>query len=706
MGSAPDTPPRAWKADTREGTGAPAALCDAHVQQESPYRRRVLGLLAPLAVVALVLLAFTPVLRNDFVGWDDDQNLLLNTHYRGLKPANLRWMFTSFLLGHYQPLSWISFGLDYLLWGMNPTGYHLTNLLLHAANTLLVYLLAQKLLLLALTHPVPAAARSSGAALAAALFALHPLRVESVAWVTQRRDVLGSFFYLLAVLAYLRAQGEGRRGRWLAAGLGAMFLSLLSKATAVTLPAVLLVLDAHPLRRLAGAGERRPGPSVRRVLVEKVPFLVLAATGAVVAVTAQAHSRALEPLSEYGPGQRLAQACYGLAFYLYKSLLPVSLSPLYEVPVRFDPLAGRYLLSGLFVAVLTPALVSLRRRWPDGLAAWVCYVAVLSPVLGTFQSGRQFVADRYTYLPCVGWCVLAGGGLIRLWSLASRAGLSGSAGRAARWLFGVLAGAGIGSLLSLTRAQTLVWSDSETLWRHVLSIDPSSPTGHDNLGVALLDRGDLEAAIAEHRQAQHLRPDDPQTCHRLAYALARAGRPEEAIRMYRQALANDTGHVPSRINLANLLDRLGRVDEAIEQLEEVVRTAPRTPDAAFHLGELLRRKSRFSEAIRVWRAGLEATPDHVEMTVQLAALLTTCPEASFRDPREALRLADRACRLTGNGNPKALLAKGAALGQLGRWDEAVAALGEALDLARSQGDETLVATAEGLLREYRSQGRR
>ena len=297
-----------------------------------------MGFAIPAAVAVLTFLAFLPTLDNGFVDWDDISNLGDNESYRGIGRTQIAWMFTTFHMGHYIPLTWLTFGLDYAVWGMDPFGYHLTNLVLHAANAALVYWIAVWLLTLA----VPGLSSEwlglrLTAMTAALLFSLHPLRVESVAWATERRDVLCGFFYLLAILAYLRAceaQSASARGRrlWYGAAVAAFAISLLSKSMAVSLPVVLLLLDIYPLRRLTLDRAILKEPRQRLVLAEKIPFVILSAAAAVAAVVAVRRGALLAPMSELGIVERVTLATFSLAFYLWKMLAPVNLSPLYEMP--------------------------------------------------------------------------------------------------------------------------------------------------------------------------------------------------------------------------------------------------------------------------------------------------------------------------------------------------------------------------------------
>src|SRR5437773_8464299 len=365
--------------------------------------------LVPVLIALVTVAAFLPALQNQFVSWDDDENFLDNPHYRGLGWTHLYWMWTTHL-GHYIPLTWMTLGLDYLLWGMNPVGYHLTNLLLHAANAVVFFFVVRRILALALPGPSERGhALAVSAGFAALVFAIHPLRVESVAWATERRDVLSGLFYLSAILVYLRACERGERGRWYWGAVALFGCALLSKSMVVNLPVVLLILDVYPLRRLGGSIGWWSAPA-RRVYGEKIPFVLLAAAASVIAFMAQFSAQTAASLAQLSVLGRLAVSAYGLSFYLGKLVVPVNLSPLYELPPTVNPGALPFILSYGLVLAITALVLVLRRRVPGLLATWLAYIVVLRPVLGIFQIGLQIAADRYTYLAGLGWAILAGAG--------------------------------------------------------------------------------------------------------------------------------------------------------------------------------------------------------------------------------------------------------------------------------------------------------
>src|SRR2546428_2827230 len=332
---------------------------------------RWLPWLVPGLIALVTFVAFLPALQNQFVNWDDKDNFRDNPHYRGLGWTHLRWMWTTHR-GHYIPLTWMTLGLDYLLWDMNPVGYHLTSLLLHAATAVVFFFVVRRILTRALPSPSEhgyALAVSAGAA--ALVFAIHPLRVESVAWVTERRDVLSGLFYLLAILMYLRACQRGARGRgWYWLSVAVFICALLSKSMVVNLPVVLLILDVYPLRRLGGFVGWWSAPA-RRVYVEKVPFVLLAAAASAVALMAQLSHNTVTSLAQLSVPGRPAVLSYGLSLYLWKTVAPVNLSPLYELPPTVNPWAPPFLLSYGLVLAITATALALRRRVP-GLPAAGC----------------------------------------------------------------------------------------------------------------------------------------------------------------------------------------------------------------------------------------------------------------------------------------------------------------------------------------------
>jgi protein O-mannosyl-transferase len=537
---------------------------------------------------------FSPALQYGFILWDDDRNLLTNPAYRGLGWAQIRWAFTSAVMGHWIPVTWLTFGVDHALWGMNAFGYHLTNILLHAANAVLFYLLALRLLRLGLPSASAGAIRL-GAIVAALFFALHPLRVESVAWVTERRDVLSALFYLLTVLAYLKACATDGplRTRWLVASIGAYALGLLSKSLIMSLPFVLLVLDVYPLRRA-----RR---NWRRVLLEKLPYLVLAMAAAVISVLVVIAKVGLTSSSAYPLPARAAMALYSLVFYLWKTLVPLLLSPMYELPARVALTTPRFLAPALFAVGLTVGLVLARRAWPAALAVWLVYGVTLAPVSGIVHNGPQLVADRYSYLSCLGIALLVGAAVAAAVSSAaiSRPVRAGVVFAGFAWLVG---------LTALTVQQLPVWHDAEEVWRRALEVDPDCAFCHGQTGALVGNRGDFGSAIAHFVRVVELRPGNVRHRSNLGLALLKAGRPVEGAAEFERILAKEPADAETRTRLGLALAQQGKLAEASREFERASRDDPRNAGALTQLGISLIELGRPAEAIPYLESAVRLDP--------------------------------------------------------------------------------------------------
>src|SRR5213083_525509 len=573
--------------------------------------------LAPLLVALFTLAAFLPALQNQFVDWDDAANFLDNPHYRGLGWTHLRWMWTTHL-GHYIPLTWMTLGLDYLLWGMNPLGYHLTNLLLHAANAVVFFFVVRRILTLALPSPSargPALAVSAG--FAALVFAIHPLRVESVAWVTERRDVLSGLFFLLTILVYLRSCERPELGRWWYGLSVALFgCALLSKSMAVSLPVVLLILEVYPLRRLGGS-LGWASASARRVYVEKIPFVLLAAAASALALLAQLSSRAMVSVAHLSALDRLVVSAYGLSFYLWKTVVPLNLSPLYMLPQTVNPAATPFIVSYGGVLAVTAIALALRRRRPGLPAAWLAYVVVLLPVLGIAQSGPQIAADRYTYLAALGWAILAGAGLLSCWRLST----SSTTGAPTTWGLAGMATGIVIALGVLTWNQVQIWHDSGRLWTYALALDPNSPIAHSNLGELLDRQGRPAEAIDHFQQALRTKPDFPLAHNNWGMALKGQGRPAEAIDHFQQALRLKPDFPIAQNNWGTALGQLGEPAAAIDHFQQALRLDPDFALARSNWGAALLQQGQPAEAIEHLQQALRVQPDLAEAHANLGLAL-------------------------------------------------------------------------------------
>ncbi len=572
----------------------------------SRWTMRALSVFAiPLALVLVTFVVFLPVLFNGFVEWDDQVNLTENLEYRGLGKAQLKYFFTTVLMGHYIPLTWLTFGLDYVLWGMNPTGYHLSSLLIYCANAAVLYFVALRVLEKATTF---GRATLRLAAIAATLFfTLHPLRAESVAWATERRDVLSGFFFLLTVLTYFRmADASGRRRRWLLAGaVGCYFVALASKASVMVLPAVLILLDVYPLRRLGGGLRAWAGPAARGVWAEKIPFVLLGIGGAAVMYYAQNASMFITPLERYPLTARVGMTFYSLWFYVSKTLVPEGLSPLYELPAKVNPLHWRFLLPAIAVTAVTVALVALRRRWPAGLTAWAYYAIGLGPVIGIVHAGHQLTNDRYSYLPGLGLALLFGGVV----GTVARAAAAGTIRPSVAWAAAVVGVVWLAGLSVLTFYQVQVWRDTDTLWRYALEAEPDCAICHGNLGVYLGNKGYTTLAREQFELTLKLRPDQARAHHHLGFVFVASGDYPAAVEAYKTYLKRYPNDADALSNIGAALMNLHQTKEALGYIERAVRVKPTHVHAITNLGFATDELGRPLEALEHFRRAIRLKPE-------------------------------------------------------------------------------------------------
>lgn len=554
--------------------------------------------LLPALVFAITFVVFLPALDAEFLNWDDTVALLDNGSFRGLGASQVTWMFSTTLMGHYMPLTWLTYGLNYVVNGMNPLGYHLGNLLLHALNAALFYLVAVRLLEAAALRARDAAV-TAGAVLAALLFGVHPQRAESVGWITDRATALSAMLYLLAVLGYLRATAGGGRLRWKWAGLASLLAfgaALLSKGIVMSLPISLLILDVYPLRRRVLGWPR--------LLTEKIPYAAIAITGAIVALVARTQGAQLSQYDIYDLNARLALAAYSLWFYPSRLLWPNSLSPLYEHPIHAGILEGRFLGPALAVLTATVVLFLARRRFPGGLAAWVHSAVVVGPVSGIVHSGSQIVSDRYGYLAGLGVVTVIGYGLV--WTLDAY-----RRRRLRRLVAATMVGGAVLVVLVLALTawiQTYLWHDSETLWRWAVDRDPACALCQAALGSAILQ---APGGAAE--------------------------RMGEAERHLREATALRRRLALPYADLGTIETTRGHDAEAELAFRTYIELAPRAPDGPERLAVFLLIRDRPGEAIGLLRQAQEMRRTAAAAPPAVALPAAVPPDTGERGRRQALK---------------------------------------------------------------------
>jgi Flp pilus assembly protein TadD len=582
-------------------------------------RRTALAVLLGCALVLAAAVAFRPVGGFPFISYDDDVVLVDNPRLRsGLTAENVVWAFTTTKAANWVPLTWLSHLLDAQLFGLDPGAHHRVNLLLHLGSAVLLFWAVNAL--------TGALWRS---ALVAALFALHPLHVESVAWVTLRRDVLSALFGFAALGLYARYARRPTALRY-AAVAAALALGLMAKPMLVTWPFLLLLLDAWPLGRFRAAGPGGPGGARGRwpaLVLEKAPLAALAAAAAIVTLIAQ--RGAVAALVDVPASARVANALLAYASYLAKTVWPRDLAVFYPHP-GVDYSAAGALASALLLAAITAAALLLRRGRPWLAAGWFWFLGTLVPVIGLVQTGDQAMADRYTYLPLTGLFVIVA------WTSAEIA----ASGRRAQSAVAAATIAALAVLGVATRLQVGLWRDSETLFRHALQVTTDNHLAHDHLGVALDARGRTAEAIAQYRQSLAILPGQPHALSNLGADLVALGRFDEALACYTEALRRKPDFPQARVNFANLLVRLGRDGEALGQLRAALASRPDLPSAHYNLGILLHRRGATAEAARHLREAVRLDPGDPDAHNNLGVALseTGRPEEAVAEFREALRL--------------------------------------------------------------------
>jgi Flp pilus assembly protein TadD len=544
-----------------------------------------------LLLVVATLALYNPVNRHPFVNYDDDRYVIDNPRvHNGLGWDTITWAFTSTEQANWHPLTWLSHSLDYSLFHQNPTGHHFTSLMIHAANAVLL------LLLLAF-----ATGRIGPSLFVALLFALHPINVESVAWVAERKNVLSTFFFLAAIGAYGWSARKPHWQRYLAVA-GLFTLGLMSKPMVITFPFLLLLLDYWPLGRIQGS----PVPmtpaaqsSLPRLVAEKLPLLALSAASAVITMQAQQAGGAMRSAAQFSFGVRVENAVVAYASYLWKLIWPAHLAPIYPHPG--DSLAAWQVGVSLSVLLAITAFVLSHRSKRYLLTGWLWFLGTLVPVIGLVQVGDQAMADRYAYIPFIGIFVMLA------WGAADFAD-SRQISIAAR----VIPAACILLALSVaTRRQLDYWSSNYELWVHALAVTDKNFIAQDNLGGALLLLGKPDEAYSHFQAAAGINPADPMSRSNLGAYLQEHGRPKEAIEQEKRVieLTSDRGLLAATYaNLGTAYRTLGEEEKAQESYDRALQLNPGQANAYLGLGQLLEMQNRLNEAIENYSRSVELRP--------------------------------------------------------------------------------------------------
>jgi protein O-mannosyl-transferase len=615
-----------------------------------------------IALVGLTCLVFGQTLWHDFINYDDPRYVYENTKITsGLSLSGIAWAFTHIHSMNWHPLTTISHMLDCQLYGLKAGWHHFTNVLLHSIAVLLLFLALQRM--------TGALWRS---AFVAALFAIHPLRVESVAWIAERKDVLSGVFFMLTLLAYAHYVRAPSLARYLAVAAACAF-GLMSKPMLVTLPFVLLLLDYWPLNRISNVLGRH-GPMARtspdlalgrryspaatwlKLFAEKIPLLALAAISSVVTLFAQKGAVGFTEQLPVIP--RINNAAVSYVLYIWQMFWPAKLAVFYPHPENRIP-AWEIVLALGALAAITAFAFALRKTRPYFITGWLWYVGMLVPVIGIVQVGWQGRADRYTYLPQIGLYIVI------TWAVADFT----RAWRHQREILTASAPIIIAALGWCAWVQTSYWRDSETLFKHALAVTTNNDVAENNLGIVFLRQGKLDEAISMLQAAVDLRPDNSPAHENLAKALLQKGKVSDALIHYRKLLELQ----PDNIEVHNIV------------------------------GTVLVQQGRVREGVEEWQKVLAIQPDNGNAMSNLAWVLATSPDDSLRDGAKAVQLAEEALRISGRRIPIIFRTLAAAYAESGEFSKAIQAAQQGIELATSQGNSGLAAELQGNIALYQEQ---
>lgn len=723
----------------------------ARARTSAPKRGAIFGICA--ALVGLTWLVFGQTLSHGFVNYDDEIYVYENARVTaGLSSQNVLWAFTHSVCYNWHPLTVISHMLDSQLYGLNAWGHHFTNVLLHTVAVILLFLVLRQM--------TGAMWRS---AFVAAVFAIHPTHVESVAWIAERKDVLSAVLFMLTLAAYARYVRTVSLSAYFIVLLLFTF-GLMAKPMLVTLPFVLLLLDYWPLKRFApppltkstrSHKVERPA-NIGRILFEKIPLLFLSIASCIATAIAQRH--VIDPIDKLSLIERLGNAAVATVIYVRQMMLPIDLSAFYPHP-RHSLSIGLIAAAGMLLIAISVSAFLLRRRQPYFFTGWYWFAGMLVPVIGLVQVGTQAHADRYTYLPQIGLYILVA------WFVADVS----TSWRNRRI---VLVPAMLLILATLTGCawkQTTYWRDSRSLWMHALAVDPAndaahialadialrenrldeavfhaqkaleirpdSADAHSNLAIALsgkrqtdqariefqkvletsptrprvhynlatlfLEKGDLDHAIAEFEEELKIQPQFVEAHNNLGTALTRKGELDDALAHFEKGLQLDPRRPKVHYNIATILLRKGHRDQAIAHLEKELEINPSSVEAHNDLGTAWLQEGRINAAIIQWQKTLELQPKNLNAHCYLAWIFATFPDDSIRNGTRAVALAERALQLSGERDPRIYQLLAAAYAESGLFSQAIEIAERGSGLAAGEGNLALANTLEANLDLYR-----
>lgn len=636
-----------------------------------------------LSLLVVTLFLYWPATNFNFILMDDGAYVYRNPWVKsGLSWDSIGWAFTSTHAANWHPLTWVSLILDYSMYGLFAGGYHLTNLVLHSFNTVLLFLVLKRM-----------TGRLWPSALVAALFGWHPLHVESVAWVAERKDVLSFSFMLLTILVYLSHVKRPAFFKY-ASALILFALALMSKPMVVTLPCLLILLDYWPLKRVPPWHAKSDAGQERRIylnlVVEKLPFFALSAVACVLTVMAQNSGGAVKSIQEVPFSLRALNAVVSYAMYLCKTVWPQNLSVYY--PLRSQVSIFSATCAGLVLSGISYLSIRTRSKYPWIIVGWLWFLGTLVPVIGLIQVGKQAMADRYTYIPSIGLFVMV------VWTFANWLQTRPSVR---------IPGLGITSVvllacLALTREQLSFWRNSITLFTHAVSVTRNNATADNNLGIALSDAGRNREALFYYREALRIAPNDVKAHYNIGIELASEGNFAEAEHHFSEAIKFNPQSEKLHNNLGVALAQQGKLVPAMDQFKRAIELNPIYPNPYLNLGEAFQAQGLDAEAFTNYVNALNLKPDWDVPMIKLAFLAATCRGTSWYDPAKAIKLSLRANEITSYEMPSYLEVLALSYATAGQFSNAVITAEWARTNAVKTGSTQLAKSLDQELEFYRA----
>jgi len=645
-------------------------------------KKRRIEIVICLLLSAACLVVYLQLINYDFVNYDDELYVTKNPHIQaGVTLKSVIWAFTTGHASNWHPLTWLSHMLDFELYGLNPMGHHWTNLQLHIANTLLLFIVLKLM--------TGAMLRS---AFVSALFAIHPLHVESVAWVAERKDVLCAFFWMLSMYAYVGYVRYPKKKRYYISLIILFALGLMAKPMIVTLPFVLLVLDFWPLSRFQSIIHEQKlnvFQAFNTLVWEKTPLFALTAISCGITFFVQQHGGAVASIEALPLKARAANAIVSYTNYIGKMIWPLHLAVLY--PFR-EWNTEQILISGVLLLLISTLAVRIWQRHPYVPAGWFWYLGTLIPVIGLVQVGAQRMADRYTYIPLIGLFIIIA------WAMPDIL----SKWRSRRIVLGTISGAMIILFMICSWFQVHHWRNGVTLFTHAVESTNNNSIAYCELGHALNEQGKRDEAIIQFKSALKINPYYAEAHYELGVTLEAQGNSTGAAKQYLETLRTNPNHVKAHNSMGIILAKQGNFKDSVYHYKKALQINPEYPGAYYNLGKIFSAQGKIEEAIYYYQKALSYSSNMTQALYNLSWILATCEDGNYRNGTEAVKLAEKLCKITRYKQPLALDALAAAYAETGKFDAAVLTAKKGLKLALHQGPKELALELKKRLQLYQA----